>query len=160
MVVALCPLKFLRNLSFKGAAIKQAGQWIDLGLVFKVLLIVYDSRADANSGQQLGKGEWFRNIIIRSEIEHPYSIAFLDPGGNQNHVDTFESRVTADALDELKAIHFGHHYVRQRDLNVLFLEFFHGLYAIPRRDDTVAFSLKDNSQEVALIRVVFDDQDG
>src|SRR4029077_1720537 len=51
MVVALCPLKFLRNLSFKGAAIKQAGQWIHLGLVFKVLLIVYDSRADANSGQ-------------------------------------------------------------------------------------------------------------
>jgi hypothetical protein len=51
MAVALCPLKFLRNLSFKRSAIEEASQWIDLGLVFKVLLIVYDSRANTNSGE-------------------------------------------------------------------------------------------------------------
>src|SRR5262249_48781335 len=105
----------------------------------------------------LRKGKRLRNIVISPEIEPAYSIAFLDSCGNQNHVDTFECRVTTDTLDKLKAVHLWHHYVRQRDLYIFFLEFFHGLYAISGRHDTVAFSLKNNRQEITLIRVVFDD---
>src|SRR5262245_66226688 len=111
MVITLCPLEFLLNFSFKCPAVEETSQRISLGLVLKVLLILHDSGAHANSRQQFRKGKRFRNVVIGPKIETAHSVAFLDPGGNQDHVDTFESGVTTDSLYKFKAMHFGHHYV-------------------------------------------------
>ena len=78
MTIAARPLELVRESFLERAAVVQARQRVGLGLVLQVLLVLDDSRSDANPRQQFGKRKWLRDIVVCPRVESADPVPFLD----------------------------------------------------------------------------------
>jgi hypothetical protein len=97
-------------------------------------------------------------ILVGARLEPGHDVLRVGFGGHQDDRDEGEVAVALEVLADLDAVHLGHHDVEQDQVRLPFAGERQAFLAVAGRVDLVAVDRKPGFEDVAVGRVVVDDE--
>ena len=102
-----------------------------------------DPEVGLHPGQQLPHPKWFGDEIGGTEAERANGGLFGRHGGDHQNRQVLEARIGLDPLQQLEAVHLGHHDVEEKQVELFGGQVLEEVLAARGGEDVVAVLLED-----------------
>jgi hypothetical protein len=128
------------------------------GLLLGLVVERLDAQHRLDPGHQGRLVDGLGQILVGARLEPGHDVLRVGFGGHQDDRDEGEVAVALEVLADLDAVHLGHHDVEQDQVRLPFAGERQAFLAVAGRVDLVAVDRKPGFEDVAVGRVVVDDE--